>query len=53
MVGVQIDCPYCGSRLAVPRSSHEIQETLRERPRLRGDDHVCRECENELGIYYY
>lgn len=50
---MQIDCPHCGSQLVLAASSHDIQNAPGVRGRLHGDDHVCRECENELGVYYY
>ena len=50
---MQIDCPHCGSRLALPLSSREIQGLLGTNQRLQGGEHRCHDCENEVGVYYY
>lgn len=51
---MQLECPHCGARLKLPPVDHDILKAAGVmEPRLRGDDHVCRECDHELGVYYY
>lgn len=50
---MQLDCPHCGSRIVLSLSGHDSGLVTDARKRLLGSDHVCRECENELGVYYY
>lgn len=50
---MRLDCPHCGSQLSVtpPESRVGVQDDSEQR--LQGADHVCRECEQELGVYHY
>ncbi|KPN29046.1 hypothetical protein SY89_03280 [Halolamina pelagica] len=50
---MQIECPHCGTRLALPLSARDIQNVLGTNYRLQGGEHECADCENELGVYYY
>lgn len=50
---MRLDCPHCGSQLSVALPESGVGVPNDSVQPLQGDEHVCRECERELGVYHY
>lgn len=50
---MRLECPHCNSRIRVDPSEPSVDVPTATDRRLHGAEYVCRECENELGVYHY